>query len=402
MKFWNSFFGLTLILQLLFSLTAEAAVPYPTVNTSGQLMLNGAPYRAIGVNYYSAFYRTLFYDRDTSYVDGFATLKKYNIPFARVMLSGYWPKDWNLYMTNKSEYFSRMDKVVHAAEVNNVGIIASLQFCASCVSDLVGEPFRAWGNPNSKTIAFMRNYVTEVVTRYKNSPAIWGWEFGNELPLAADLPNAPQFRPPVYKRFPSDPEPINRDDMDDLKSADFDFAFAEFAKAVRAVDSVRMIDTGNSLPRPYAYHNSTSNSWGQDSPDEFCQVLHRDNPAEYNLISVHIYHHHIGKYFNKGADSSLDQIIKVAASCAKQTKQALYIGEFGTGQKFNDPMNKSVYHMFLNAIVRNPVALATDWVFDYEPQNETYNISVKNNLRIYVLEGIMSANQQLKANGYKP
>ena len=56
--------------------------------------------------------------------------------------------------------------------------------------DLVGEPRNQWGNPQSKTRQFMRTYIREVVSRYVNSPAIWGWEFGNEYNLSLDTPDA--------------------------------------------------------------------------------------------------------------------------------------------------------------------------------------------------------------------
>ena len=32
----------------------------------------------------------------------------------------------------------------------------------------------------------MRRYTADVVSRYVNSPAIWGWEFSCELSLAVD------------------------------------------------------------------------------------------------------------------------------------------------------------------------------------------------------------------------
>ena len=42
---------------------------------------------------------------------------------------------------------------------------------------IVGEAPSQMGNPQSKTTAFMKTYTREVVSRYKDSPAIWGWEF---------------------------------------------------------------------------------------------------------------------------------------------------------------------------------------------------------------------------------
>jgi hypothetical protein len=53
--------------------------------------------------------------------------------------------------------------------------------------DAVGEHHDQWENPKSKTIGTMRQYVGDIVGRYKDSPAIWAWEFGNEPNLSVDL-----------------------------------------------------------------------------------------------------------------------------------------------------------------------------------------------------------------------
>ena len=65
--------------------------------------------------------------------------------------------------------------VVRVAEKHQLGLIPSLFWHQATVSDLVNEPLDQWGNPSSRTIEFMRGYTREVVTRLKDSPAIWAW-----------------------------------------------------------------------------------------------------------------------------------------------------------------------------------------------------------------------------------
>ena len=102
----------------------------------------------------------------------------------------------------------------------------SLFWFSATVLDIVGEPLDRWANPQSKTQAFMREYVREVVTRYRDNPAIWVWEFGNEYSLEASLPNAKDHRPPVW---PDLGTPGGRTERDDLTFAMVHLAFAAFA-----------------------------------------------------------------------------------------------------------------------------------------------------------------------------
>src|SRR5690606_25867933 len=81
------------------------------------------------------------------------------------------------------------DAFVQAAEEEGIGLIPSLFWQINTIPDIVFEPINKWGEPDSDTIKFMRTYTREVVSRYKDSPAIWAWEFGNEMNLEVDLPH---------------------------------------------------------------------------------------------------------------------------------------------------------------------------------------------------------------------
>ncbi len=147
---------------------------------NGTVLKDGKLFRAIGINYFDCFLRTLKDGKDTSYDAGFAVLSGKGIPFVRFCGTGFWPKDMQLYLTNRAEYFRRFDGVVESAHKHGMGMIPSLFWSYFMVPDIVGEPMDQWANLQSKTQAFMREYVREVVSRYRNNPAIWAWEFGNE------------------------------------------------------------------------------------------------------------------------------------------------------------------------------------------------------------------------------
>ena len=203
-----------------------------------------------------------------------------------MLATGFYPVDCKLYLQDKKAYFKLMDDVVKCARENHVGLIMSLFWAMPTVPDLVGEPCNQWGNPNSKTIAFMRNYIKDVVTRYKDEPAVWGWEYGNELHLDCDMPNPERWRPGTDKSLGM---ASSRSEKDDLTRAMMRSAFAEFAKAIRLYDKDRIIESGNGYPRPSEWHQTAHHSFDQDNERQAAQIFIGDCPDPMNVISVHMY-----------------------------------------------------------------------------------------------------------------
>ena len=126
-------------------------------------------------------------------------------------------------------------------------------------SDVVGEPIGSWEIRRSRTVEYMREYTRLVVSRYRLSPAIWAWEFGNEYNLPADLPNAAEHRPPIV---PTLGTPTRRGASDDLTHAQFRSALVEFTREVRRWDSGGLCSAEmpfRGLPR---WHQMQEHGWG--------------------------------------------------------------------------------------------------------------------------------------------
>ena len=350
------------------------------VRQDGVLVKGGKAYRGIGVNYFNCFARTLADPNDTSYDDGFGALADLGIPFARFMCGGFWPVENTLYLESKEQYFQRLDAVVKSAETHGIGLIPSLFWNMNTVPDLVGEPCDQWGNPRSKTHEYMRTYTRDVVTRYRRSPAIWGWEFGNEYNLAADLPNAAEHRPPVW---PDLGTATSRSERDELTHEMIRTAFAEFAREVRRYDQRRLITTGNGFPRPSAWHQRTEGSWTQDTPAQYAAMLLGDNPDPVNVVSVHAY-------------EDRDRIPATMAIC-RQAKRPLFVGEFGVPGA-GTPETEREFGEFVALLEREGVPLAALWVYDFGGQDETWNVTATN-ARAYQLLAIAEANTRLRAAG---
>lgn len=370
-------------LLVLFCITAVAVAAEPSrlglyVNEQGVLCRDGRPYRAIGINYYQCFEHELTHPGARAYEPAFRVLADHHIPFIRFMACGYWPREMKLYMEDKEAYFRILDDIVRTAERHDLGLIPSLFWSQATLPDLVGEHLDAWGNPGSRTMQFMRTYTREVVTRYKDSPAIWGWEFGNEYNLAADLPNASEHRPPVY---PHAGTATTRSTRDDLSHAMIRTAFAEFAREVRRHDPHRRIlSTGNSFPRPSAWHQMHEKSWKRDTPEQYEQMLLGDNPDPVDVLSVHAYDHF---------DFALS--LQIAA----RSRKPLFVGEFGVPGHSAEA--QATFTTALKQIEDGPVPLAAVWNYGSGgagPDSEWAILPTGQ--RFYQLKAIANVNTRLR------
>jgi hypothetical protein len=394
---------LTAILAAAISIAAvaqESQTPGLRIGDGGVILKDGQPIRALGVNYMDAFSRCLENPNDTSYRAGFETLASHDIPFVRLQFGGFYAINWALYQSDPGKYFALMDGVVKAAEETGVGLIPSLFWWTAGVPDLVGEPLSKWGDPESKTQAFMRTYVQQVVSRYVNSPAIWAWEFGNEYSLGADLPNAADNRPPVV---PSLGSPASRSAADDLTSDIIRAATTAFAAEIRKIDTTRPITTGHSLPRPTAHHQHTEFSWGQDSVEELQGNLAFMTPDPNDLISIHVYPEPTGKRFGE-VGVPYGRILDAAFQASRGAGKGLFVGEFGAPPDNEAPWTPETAMAeglkLFEAIEASPIQLAAYWVFDFSWQESSMNVTATN-ARSGYLKVLQEANKRM-AQGTDP
>jgi len=246
------------------------------------------------------------------------------------------------------------------------------------------------GNTNSRSIALIRAYTTDVVSRYRGSRAVWAWEFGNEGSLSADLPNAAEQRPPIVPELGT---PKQRTALDELNSSQLQVAFIEFARTARWLDPGRLVFSGNALPRVSAWHNTYEKNWKSDDAEQFREVFRRDNPGPMNGISIHIYP---GEPFPAGA-TNLAQAITLAAQEAVAAGKPLFVGEFGVSRRAGSIENqKRIFGELLAAIENAQAPLAAAWVFDFPGQEQDWNITFEND-RAFFLKMISETNQRIRS-----
>lgn len=385
---------------------AETEIPpmkdhYPglSVSTSGQLLLNNKPYQAIGVNYFNAFTRTLDDGQleNKTYNLGFAYLKERNIPFVRFSLNGYWPKNWDLYLKNKEQYFKNLDAFVKAAEEHGIGLIPSFFWHTPTVPDLVGESVNQWGNVKSKTHELMRKFIADVALRYRDSPAIWGWEQGNEVNLLVDLPGDNDNLPPIV---PSLGTPATRSKNDKLSTADLIVMMTAFAKEIRKYDGTRIVITGNAISRSSAWNLHYKKDWTRDTREQYIEVFGIQNPNPINVLCIHTYPSTSEDGYFGANTVDIDGLIKASMDAAKTMKKPLFLGEWGSQEIKYGAETKAKYMEILNAIESNKVPLSAMWVFDYPPHDteEGINVSPNNGPREYMLQEIVKVNERMMAS----
>lgn len=163
------------------------------LQTSGTtFQRNGRAFTGIGVNHFSLLLRQLVsglgpavdYDADLR-----AIKQTWGLPFVRFSAGFYDRTTWlaNWYQ-NKAAYFAAFDALVASAENRGIGLIPCLLWGARPFADICYNTTAAtlqWpaklGDTSSAAYALFAEFVNDVVARYRNSPAIWAWDLGNEI-----------------------------------------------------------------------------------------------------------------------------------------------------------------------------------------------------------------------------
>lgn len=391
--------GLSVLLSaafvLLFSTAASADML--TVSPDGVLLKDGAPYRAIGANLSDPFLRLWEHPGDVTYDRDFATLEAEGIPFARIFATYFEPDAMMEYVNHREDYLAKLDGVVASAEKHHVGLIMDLFWWDAAVPDLVHEPRSAWGDPNSKTIAFMRDYTRTIVSRYKDSPTVWAWEFGNEFSLSADLPNAADWRPHINTYFGW---PAKRTKADDLTTSMILVAFTEFGKTVREIDPKRAITTGNACPRAMADLQRRTLRWGKpDTRARFRANLALVNPDPIDTLSIHLYKNDLTDRFGL-SHATYGDLLAEAMKVSATEKKPLFVLEFGSslghdGLNTPDAVRKD-FEVKLRAIVDTRVPLAAFWGVSSSISygSDEYTVSREKGLG-YMFDAIKAANAEI-------
>ncbi len=321
------------------------------VEEDGTITLEGKPFYAFGLNYFGAF--THYVDGTTpdpqTFIDGLAGVAEHNIPFVRFPLCGYYPNYYDMFDEDPEAILNMMQEVLDEAQKNKIGVIVSLLWWDAALPEHVGEKRSDMGRADSKTLEYAKYYVSTIVKRFADHPAVWGWEIGNEYNLTADLCDK-NFKDYLWADGLPGFSDTEKNGFDYFTSEEMVFYFTELANVIRQYDKYRMITTGNSEMRPSAWsmHQATRRintkdhtwniDWSADSYNQFIKAVTYYTPDPIDTISFHLqfgtagssepsYLFTVDRFGN--SELSCLEYFKAYADAAKQSGKALYFGEFG-------------------------------------------------------------------------
>ncbi len=369
---------------------------------TGKLRKGGKDYYGAGVNYYDAFYRVVIdgTHSDVSYKQGFRILQEKGIPFVRFSVLAFYPNDLRYYVNHESDYFAKLDAFVATAKEHNVGLIPSFFWNYAAPPDFLGEPVGTWANldePGNKTNAFMEKYVEKMVKRYGNNPAIWAWEFSNEINLKTD-PARRTFeqQPWMYPSVGSGGFPATRTFVDTLGTDGLVAALAKFQTLVREQEDKldlphRAVFSGNGVSGGMSYSRYHYGTRVPNTKEQYEEMMILKN-GNLGTVTIHPYLNHESDF-----GASMRDIIAGAKAKCDQEKRALFLGEFGVNQAYEGD-KEAKWREYVEAIKENDVQLSALWVFDTLGRESGYMSDwvVTPTFRSYQLDGIIEINDYFK------
>ena len=315
------------------------------IEKNGTVTLNGEIFYGYGTNWHGGFTMALGGSTENRLSRFFEVLHEGKIPYIRVMMGVFYPNEVPQYVERSERYFERMDRFVKLAEKYQIGIIASLMWNKGAFYEYCGEDLTKLGDPNAEGTKLAIKYAQEVVTRYKDSPAIWAWEVGNEGNLGVDLW-------PEHGPLHSSQMLCNYYDL--------------IGNAIHQIDSYRMISGGDGCPRPNSHSLRNGHGWEYaDDLEMTVDSLKYYNPGYLRAASMHVYEY-----------GDADRFEMLLNAC-KELKLACYVGEFGAGnytannirdaltpeESPEEAEEQKCWNYVVDTLLKNDIQLATQWCF---------------------------------------
>lgn len=293
------------VLVVLATASAGWASGFVQPDGKGGLVLDGKPYKAIGVNMPTLFsdyiaaslttkdhYGTAEKSRQ-HVIDGVNDASKHSIAFMRFWPSAYWPANMTLYFENPQKYWESMDEVFALCRSKHVKLVPSIFFNIELWTMWYGEDRQAIIDPNSKSYAAMHKYAKEIVSRYKDDTNVLMWELSNENFLSADVNQEGRQAPHFTAYQPGAPNiKENYNFKDSLTTDMIQKFYKDMASYIKSIDPNHMVESGDASVRDcsLSLRKSFPNSeWNRDTLRENVASDLYAQCEPLDMISLHCY-----------------------------------------------------------------------------------------------------------------
>lgn len=249
----------------------------------------------------------------------------------RVKAGPYWPAQWRYGVNggvagvaatagDREAHYLALDAFVAKCRAAGIGVIFTLFFRLATVADLAGQTVRAgWLNAGA-TRTYAQAFTQELMTRYLNEAAVYGYEFSNEVNHYNDCVDANMGGYPGVN--------VSAGTAASYSAANTIFNGTELASVLSwwygvasAVDSQRIMLTGNG-PNSYSQPGGAA---GISTPMRAWHLEQvRDNPT--NCGSIHWYGN-VG--YGSANFRGLNAVLTGARHWQRAQGRGFLVGEFG-------------------------------------------------------------------------
>ena len=353
------------------------------------LLLDGRPYRAIGVNvphlsdgymgtwhHWREIYGTREKMRQTI-VAAVEDAERHKLAFIRFFASPGYPKGTaELYTKDPAAYWKQMDELFALCRRHNLKLIPSLGVLFKWSLDC-REPHIAVLDTGTKTYKATYGYLREFVSRYKDDPNVLMWELQNEAFLHADVDMKGRRAKPqgVYPPgAPPVPETYTRE-----YSFTFDMlvrAYKETTAFIKGLDPNHLVTSGDSgvreesMCRRETFPNFV---WRTDTIREHLSNLLESQPEPLDVFSIHMY----GNSTSRRKVGSLPHLdfLRCRVRAVHAARAPLFVGELGqSNPHFRDDPEAKWTREAIDMLDEEGVALTALWVWHFPWQDKDFNI----------------------------
>lgn len=399
---------------------------------------NGKPFRGIGINHFSLAHNVGIDMLVGGKRDGaadIAEIKSWGFPFIRVAFGMFDRTSWLYRWNNQATVWGYLDSIVAKCEAAGVGLIPTLIWDTIGFCDLsyllygTNEGPAKLAVPGSNVRNLAQQWLTDVVTRYRNSPAIWAWAISNETTTRTGAEYY-QYWAPDGTLFPwlnwgTRPDGSKYTTGDYLSRA----GWAEFSRwAIEIITQAdgygRLVSPGSALGNSYAVTCQTANSYAADTTaqwnvagDKLPWVRYRDQ--SFPIVTAHIYPQNVasGVVFFNDQPRTNGQLIALHKGWADQIGKPFFCEEFGATacnpgaglpgdpgvdlQSVDAATEAAGFNSALSAIVANDVKLSALWNYDGNLSSsiawQTWKLR-NEPTRLYQLQAAAAANAVMAAS----